>query len=371
MLLASEELAASARAHEERGEQAAARDDWVEALKLIPADASQAAWVRAKLDELNEAILREASKNAAPAWTRKLGPLAPIALLLLKGKAILSLLKLKFLLSFATFLQRFTGRSTVSSSASESAALVPMHELGHYVEVAAAGLTAHLPMFIPGFGAYVRWTAAGTTADTRAMVSLAGPLAGALGAALCALIWMQTRERVWIALSSFSAFINLMNLTPVWTLDGAQAMAAINRAGRIGIAIAGVLFAAYFSQPLLLLVVAVRRLSSVRQIAFAPRHAAELRRHGLFRHPARGARAFWRRSFRSARRRADRAAWRGPTSTRPRRRGIAGRRRAGIRCGADSPPVSGRGIAAGHYLAEEAPEEVLAELLPFLTGAEA
>jgi haloacetate dehalogenase len=33
--------------------------------------------------------------------------------------------------------------------------------------------------------------------------------------------------------------------------------------------------------------------------------------------------------------------------------------------------VSGRGIAAGHYLAEEAPEEVLAELLPFLTGAEA
>lgn len=32
-------------------------------------------------------------------------------------------------------------------------------------------------------------------------------------------------------------------------------MAAINRAGRIGIAVAGILFAAFFSQPLLLLVV--------------------------------------------------------------------------------------------------------------------
>jgi Zn-dependent protease len=47
-----------------------------------------------------------------------------------------------------------------------------------------------------------------------------------------------------------------MNLIPVWTLDGGQAMVAVNRAGRIGIAIAGVLFAAFFSQPLLLLVVA-------------------------------------------------------------------------------------------------------------------
>ena len=46
-----------------------------------------------------------------------------------------------------------------------------------------------------------------------------------------------------------------MNLIPVWTLDGGQAMVAINRAGRIGIAAAGVLFAAFFSQPLLLLIV--------------------------------------------------------------------------------------------------------------------
>jgi Zn-dependent protease len=250
-----EELASSARAHEERRELVAAHDDWQAALELIPADSSQAVWVRAKIAELFEAIRNDAAKSNSSVWTRKLGPFAPLALLLLKGKLFLSLLKLKFLLSFASFAGIYWALYGAKFGFG-LAALILVHELGHYVEVKRRGLSADLPMFIPGFGAYVRWSAAGVTADTRALVSLAGPLAGAIGAALCALLWMQTQDGLWIGLASFSAFINLMNLIPVWTLDGAQAMVAINRAGRIGIAIAGVLFAAFFSQPLLLLVVA-------------------------------------------------------------------------------------------------------------------
>jgi Zn-dependent protease len=250
-----EELAASARAHEERREFAAAHEDWQAALNLMPDDSSQAVWVRAKLAELFQAIRDEAAKSAAPAWTRKLGPFAPVALLLLKGKFFLSLLKLKFLLSFASFAGIYWAIYGFKFGFG-LAALILVHELGHYVEVRRRGLSADLPMFIPGFGAYVRWNAVGVTADTRALVSLAGPLAGAIGAALCALLWLQTQDGLWMGLASFSAFINLMNLIPVWTLDGAQAMVAINRAGRIGIAIAGILFAAFFSQPLLLLVVA-------------------------------------------------------------------------------------------------------------------
>jgi len=250
-----EELAASARAHEERRELAAAHDDWQAALNLMPDDSSQAVWVRAKLAELFQAIRDEAAKSSAPAWTPNLGTFAPVALLLLKGKFFLSLLKLKFLLSFASFAGIYWALYGFKFGFG-LAALILVHELGHYVEVRRRGLSADLPMFIPGFGAYVRWSAVGVSADTRALVSLAGPLAGAIGAALCALIWMQTQDGLWMGLASFSAFINLMNLIPVWTLDGAQAMVAINRAGRIGIAIAGVLFAAFFSQPLLLLVVA-------------------------------------------------------------------------------------------------------------------
>jgi Zn-dependent protease len=251
-----EELAASARAHEERKELVAALSDWQNALQLLPADSSQAIWVRAKLAALFEAIRAETTAKAnSPAWVRKLGPLAPIALLLLKGKVFLSLLKFKFLLSFASFAALYWALYGAKFGIG-MAALILVHELGHFIEVRRRGLAADLPMFIPGFGAYVRWAAVGVTADTRALVSLAGPLAGTIAAALCAFVWLQTQDRLWMALASFSAFINLMNLIPVWTLDGAQAMAAINRAGRIGIAIAGVLFAAFFSQPLLLLVVA-------------------------------------------------------------------------------------------------------------------
>ncbi len=249
-----EDLAASARAHEERQDLAAARSDWQAALDLLPVDSSQAAWVRAKLAEQSPAAGSEAAKGGSPpGWTRKLGPFAPIVLLLLKGKFFLSLLKLKFLLSFATFAALYWALYGVKFGVG-LAVLILVHELGHLVAVKRRGLAADLPMFIPGFGAYVRWNATGVTAQTRASVSLAGPLAGALGAVCCVIIWWQTREGLWMGLASFSAFINLMNLIPMWSLDGSQAMVAINRGGRIGIGIAAVLFAAFLSQPMLLLV---------------------------------------------------------------------------------------------------------------------
>jgi len=264
-----EELAASARAHERRRELVAAHSDWQAALELMPAASAQAAWVRAKLAELYQAIRDEAAHSDSspatarpawrrpawrrPAWTRKLGPFAPLVLFLLKGKVFLSLLKLKFLLTFASFAGIYWALYGAKFGIG-LAVLILVHELGHFIAVRRRGLSADLPMFIPGFGAYVRWNAAGVTAATRAFVSLAGPLAGALGAAVCAFLWMQTQDRLWIGLASFSAFINVLNLIPVWTLDGGQAMVAVNRAGRIGIGIAAVLFAAFFSQPLLLLV---------------------------------------------------------------------------------------------------------------------
>jgi Zn-dependent protease len=217
-------------------------------MREVPEDGA-----RDKVAELTRRIDKDSANPDSQAWRRRLGPLAPIVLLLLKGKFFLSLLKFKFLLSFASFAGIYWALYGAKFGIG-LAILVLAHELGHFVAVRRLGLHADLPMFIPGFGAYVRWTAAGVTAETRAMVSLAGPLAGAIGAALCALIWTQTRSGLWISLASFSAFINAMNMIPLWSLDGGQAMAAINRGGRIGIAFAAVLFAAFFSQPLLLLV---------------------------------------------------------------------------------------------------------------------
>lgn len=247
-----EELAASARGHERSQELAAARADWQAALELLPAESSQAEWVRGKLTELAAGDPNPA-KSEPPAWTRRLGPLAPIAVLLLKAKLFLSLLKLPFLLSFASFAALYWGLYGARFGIG-LAVLILVHELGHLIEVRRRGMPADLPMFIPGFGAYVRWTAAGVTPHARALVSLAGPLAGAAGAAVCGLMWLQTRERLWLGLASFSAWINLMNLIPVWRLDGGQAIAVSGRAGCMGIAVAALIFAAYFSQPLLLLV---------------------------------------------------------------------------------------------------------------------
>lgn len=247
-----EGLAASARIHEQSQNWPGAQADWQAALELLPGDSSQAAWVRGRLAELGG---RNAGSNRppAPAWTRKLGPLAPLALLALKAKVFLSLLKLPFLLSFAAFAALYWGLYGARFGIG-LAVLVLVHELGHFIEVRRRGLTANLPMFVPGFGAYVRWNAGGVSSRARALVSLAGPLAGACGAAFCTLMELQTQNRLWAALAGFSAFINLMNLIPVWQLDGGQALAAIDRAGRIAIAIAAVAVAAYFSQPLLLLV---------------------------------------------------------------------------------------------------------------------
>ena len=247
-----EELSANARKHEQNLEVAAALADWQTALELLPADSAQAAWVRTKLTELARSSAKPA-KSDPPAWARKLGPLAPLAVLLVKGKLFLSLLKLPFLLSFASFAAVYWALYGPEFGIGV-AVLVLVHEAGHFIEVRRRGLTADLPMFIPGLGAYVRWTPAGVTPDARALVSLAGPLAGAAGAALCAWMWPQTHERLWLALASFSAFINLMNLIPVWRLDGGQAIEAIGRVGRIAIALAAVLLAAGLSQPMLLLV---------------------------------------------------------------------------------------------------------------------
>ena len=202
-----EQLAASARRHEESHELVAAQAQWQAVLELLPADSSQAAWVRSKLAELARNGSQPRRKDS-PAWARKLGPLAPVALLLLKGKVFLSLLKVPFLLSFATFAVLYWGLYGARFGVG-FAALILVHELGHFIELRRRGLAADLPMFVPGLGAYVRWTAAGVTADTRALVSLAGPLAGACGAAVCGLIWLRTQERLWVALASFSAFINL------------------------------------------------------------------------------------------------------------------------------------------------------------------
>ena len=250
-----ERLADQARLYEEHHELAAARDTWSKALELLPPDSAQAEWIRDKTRRLDSLAKDAPTTTARHAWARRLGPLAPLAVLLASGKFLLALFKLKFLLSLGAFAAFYWSLYGLKFGVG-FAILILVHEMGHFIEIRRRGLPAHMPVFLPGFGAYVRWAALGVSAQTRAFISLAGPLAGCIGAAVCALRWIQTGDSFWVGLASLSALLNVLNLIPVWVLDGGQAIAALNKSERIILSAAAVAFAACFSQPVLLLVAA-------------------------------------------------------------------------------------------------------------------
>lgn len=105
--------------------------------------------------------------------------------------------------------------------------LVLVHELGHLVVLRARGYTTGLPVFIPLFGAYVKGAKEGATAFDSALGSLAGPLAGGLGA-LAVLGLGDVYDSGFLgALGFFALFINVMNLAPIAPFDGHQPGSAL------------------------------------------------------------------------------------------------------------------------------------------------
>jgi len=162
--------------------------------------------------------------------------------LLAKSKALLAaLFNLKFLLTFVAFLgfywTAFGARFGVGFGL-----LILIHEMGHFIDVRRRGLPAEMPVFLPGLGAYVQWKAMGVSEQTRAAVSLAGPFAGWIASAICVLLWRATGDSLWAALARSGAWLNILNLTPVWLLDGGQAASALDKTGRWWILTACLIF---------------------------------------------------------------------------------------------------------------------------------
>jgi Zn-dependent protease len=223
-----ERLAADAKLLEEHDQSELAQSQWSKALGLLPPDSIQANWVRDRVRRLEPVAKAELPSSTKDNWARKLRPLAPIALALAKGKVLLSLFNLKFFLSLAAFMGVYWGLFGAKFGIG-FALLILIHEMGHFVDIKRRGLPADMPVFLPGLGAYVRWRAMGVSLKTRAAVSLAGPLAGWVSAAACLVIWWTTGSGVMAALARAGAWLNVLNLIPVWALDGGQAMSALNR----------------------------------------------------------------------------------------------------------------------------------------------
>ncbi len=209
-----QEISAHAKRLETEQHYLEARDEWNSALKLLPPDSKQALWIRDRVAGL------ENSTAGAPAVIST-APDKPLSATL--GA---------FIVSFALFIafESYYGGFKFGFGFS---VLILIHEFGHFIDVKRRGMKADLPVFIPGLGAFVRFRSAMISREVRAGVSLAGPLAGLLSAAACAVVWYVTKDKYWASLAQSGAWLNLLNLTPLWVLDGGQAATALGRPQRI------------------------------------------------------------------------------------------------------------------------------------------
>lgn len=229
-----ERLAAEAKALEARGQLRQAREQWLMGLRLLPPTSRQANWIQQHARSLDVVAdrIQPPVKPTENKWTQRLGPVGPIAVVLAKSKVLLgAIFKLKFILSFAAFFGFYWAAFGMKFGLG-FAVLILIHEMGHFIDIKRRGLPAEMPVFLPGFGAYVRWRALGVSPETRAAISLAGPLAGFLASLACAMLWWQTGNVLWAALARAGAWLNLLNLIPVWVLDGGQAALALSKTER-------------------------------------------------------------------------------------------------------------------------------------------
>jgi Zn-dependent protease len=112
-------------------------------------------------------------------------------------------------------------------------ALILVHELGHFFEAKRQGLHATLPTFVPFVGAFVLIKNSPLNPWRNALVALAGPFAGGLGAAACWAIGDQAGSNLMLALAYVGFLLNLINLLPVGILDGGAVWQAIRIARQV------------------------------------------------------------------------------------------------------------------------------------------
>jgi Zn-dependent protease len=239
-----EALARRAQNLETNGETAASAEVWREALRFLPSGSNQAAAIQQRIASLQAAI--RIADNAKPQskWVKRLGPLGVAVALLLKFKTVilLGLSKGKFLLlglgKAKTVLSMFATMGLYWSLYGWKFGIafvlgIYVHEMGHVWMLRHYGLRASAPMFIPGFGAFVSMYDSPANAGQDARIGLAGPLWGAAAALFFLVPAALTGQGVWMAVAHATAYINLFNLTPIWTLDGGRAFRALDQKQRI------------------------------------------------------------------------------------------------------------------------------------------
>jgi Zn-dependent protease len=242
-------LASLARAAETAGDLTTALGTWRKAVELLPVGTSQRKTIDGEMKRLG-AVLGGRGGGATNAAAgggggrKKAGLFAGAgaigAAILANAKLLLlGLFKLPTLLSMVWYASATGGRGIGLSLG--IVACIYVHEIGHVATLRRYGIEASAPMFVPGFGAFVRMKQYPTDAHEEARTGLAGPLWGLFASGVALLIGVATGSATALQVGSWSASINCFNLIPVWQLDGARGLKALSTTERYivgGIALA-------------------------------------------------------------------------------------------------------------------------------------
>ena len=225
-------LAAEAEAAERVGAWAQAVRLWRDALPLLPRGSKQhdaiVARITAATGQLNETPAKPRS-----GWGKLLAPFAAVGAMLWKVKFLLAgLTKLGTVLSMLGFVLVYWGAYGWPFAVA-IVVTIYIHEMGHVAALQRFGIAATAPMFVPGFGAYVRLQEHPATAGEDARVGLAGPIWGVAAAVVSLAGAFLLHSRFLFAVAHVTAVINLFNLTPIWQLDGGRGFNAMSRVQRV------------------------------------------------------------------------------------------------------------------------------------------
>jgi Zn-dependent protease len=135
----------------------------------------------------------------------------------------------KFLLSFGTLVLSIWAWSQLFGLwfATGFVLLILVHEMGHVIAIRAYGLKASVPIFVPFLGAFIAMKEMPPNNKAAAIIALAGPALGTVGALACYAFGKSSGAPIWYALASTGFFINLFNLIPIYPLDGGRVAKAL------------------------------------------------------------------------------------------------------------------------------------------------
>ena len=135
--------------------------------------------------------------------------------------------------------------------------MIFVHEMGHVVEIRRQGMRATAPIFIPFMGAAIFQRSHPTDALKQALIGIAGPIAGTLGATAAFALFAATQNELFLLMAWIGFYINLFNLLPVWMLDGAWILAPVSKWFQVGgyaLIVVGAVFFHFLVSPLLIII---------------------------------------------------------------------------------------------------------------------